>query len=114
MEKQRKLLKAKIKKNDNVIILSGKDKGKIGKVLKVDYKNAKIIVEGVNIVKKTVRPSQQNPSGGIIELEAPIHISKVMIVCPNCNKRTRVKIDFTSQGKKVRACKKCNTPIDKI
>lgn len=114
MKEIKKLKKAKIKKGDTVIVITGDDKGKQGKVLNVDYKTARVTVEGVNIVKKTLRRTQSNPQGGIIEIEAPIHISNVMIVCPNCNKQTRVKYKILENGKKVRVCKKCNNYIDKV
>ena len=94
-----------IKKGDTVCVISGEDKGKKGKVLVVEPKNNKIVVEGVNVVKKHVRPSQMNPDGGIVEFEAPIHASNVMIVDPKSGKPTRVGYKFVD-GKKVRFAKK--------
>ena len=103
---------AKIKKGDLVEIISGKDKGKRGKVLRVIPKEMKVIVEGVNIVKRHQRPNPRMREGGIVEREAPIYASKVMLVCPNCSQRTRVGFKVV-EGKKVRYCKKCGEIIDK-
>ncbi len=80
----------KIRKNDNVMIISGNDRGKTGKVLKVFPKKLRIIVEGINVRKKHTKPSQNNPQGGIIEKESPIHISNVMLLDPKSNEPTRV------------------------
>ncbi|AAD36555.1 50S ribosomal protein L24 [Thermotoga maritima MSB8] len=103
----------RIKKGDLVEVISGKDKGKRGKVLRVIPKENKVIVENVNMVKRHQRPVPQLREGGIIEREAPIYASKVMVVCPACDKRTRVGYRFTEDGKKVRYCKKCGEIIDK-
>nr|WP_101510148.1 50S ribosomal protein L24 [Thermotoga sp. KOL6] len=103
----------RIKKGDLVEVISGKDKGKRGRVLRVLPKENKVIVEGVNMVRKHQRPIPQLREGGIIEREAPIYASKVMVVCPACDKRTRVGHKFTDDGKKVRYCKKCGEIIDK-
>ncbi len=103
---------AKIKKGDLVEVISGKDKGKRGKVLRVIPKERKVIVEGVNIVKRHQRPNPRMREGGIVEREAPIYASKVMLVCPNCGQRTRVGFKVVD-GKKVRYCKKCGEIIDK-
>ncbi|ABQ47317.1 MULTISPECIES: 50S ribosomal protein L24 [Thermotoga] len=103
----------RIKKGDLVEVISGKDKGKRGKVLRVIPKENKVIVENVNMVKRHQRPIPQLREGGIIEREAPIYASKVMVVCPACDKRTRVGYRFTEDGKKVRYCKKCGEIIDK-
>ncbi|AEX85285.1 50S ribosomal protein L24 [Marinitoga sp. 1135] len=104
----------KVKKGDLVRVISGKDKGKEGKVLRVMPKLNKIIVENVNIVKKHQRPTQQLREGGIIEQPAPIYANKVMVVCPNCGKPTRVGYRVLEEGKKVRVCRKCNEIIDKV
>jgi large subunit ribosomal protein L24 len=102
----------KIRKNDIVTVIRGKDKGKSGKVLKVFTKGSTLIVEKVNFVKKHTRPSQKVQQGGIVEKEAPIYVSKVMLICNKCGKRTRVKIGKLAEGKSVRICKKCNEMID--
>ncbi|ACM23180.1 MULTISPECIES: 50S ribosomal protein L24 [Thermotoga] len=106
-------MRMRIKKGDLVEVISGKDKGKRGKVLRVLPKEDKVIVEGVNMVKRHQRPIPQLREGGIIEREAPIYACKVMVVCPACDKRTRVGYRFTEDGKKVRYCKKCGEIIDK-
>jgi large subunit ribosomal protein L24 len=100
----------KIKKKDIVILIAGKDKGKKGEVISTDYKNNKVIVSKINIVKKHAKPTQNEP-GGIKEIEAPIHISNVQLICPKCSKPTKVKIGKTNDGKKVRICKKCGEMI---
>lgn len=104
----------RVKKNDRVVLIAGKDKGKTGKVLFVDRKKARVIVEGLNIVKKTLRPSQQNPKGGIIDIEAPVHISNVMVICPKCDRGVRVKKKVLDDGKRVRVCGKCGEILDKV
>ena len=102
----------KIKRGDTVKVIAGKDKDKEGKVLSVDKKNGKVVVEGVNKVKRHTKPSQANPQGGIITKEAPMSSSKVMLVCPACNKATRIKKSAVG-GEFVRVCKKCGEVIDK-
>lgn len=103
----RDLKKMKIKKNDQVKVMAGKDKGKTGKVLSAFPSQDKILVEGVNFVKRHSRKSQQNPQGGIIQKEAPIHISNLQILCPRCNKPTRTGASVLSDGTKSRYCKQC-------
>ena len=98
-------MKLHVRKNDTVVVVSGKDKGKEGVVLSAQPSNNKVVVEGVNVVKKHVRPSQMNPDGGIVEFEAPIHVSNVMIVDPKSGKPSRVGFKFVD-GKKVRFAKK--------
>ena len=105
--------KFKIKAGDKVVVIAGKDKGKVGKVLKVLPEEERVIVEGVRIVKKHLRPSQKYPEGGIIEREAPIHISNVMLVDPKTGKPTRVGIRFEGD-KKVRYAKRSGEVIDEI
>ncbi len=95
----------RVVKNDTIKVVSGKYKGKISKVLKVFPDKDRVIVEGVNIIKKHTRPSQKNTQGGIVEKEAPIHISNVVLVCSKCNKPTRVGYRFLDDGSKVRFCK---------
>ena len=102
-----------IKKGDTVRVLSGKDKGKEGQVVRSLPSKQRVVVEKVNMVKKAMRPTQQNPQGGIMSVEAPIHVSNVMVVCPECKQPTRVSHRVTVDGKKVRVCKKCGKDIDK-
>ena len=105
--------KCRIKKDDKVKVIAGKDKGKIGKVLKVIRKKNRVLVENVNMVKRHAKPSAQNRQGGIIEGEAPIHWSNLMLMCSKCMAPTRIKIQLLDDGKKVRACSKCDESIDK-
>ena len=100
----------KIKTGDTVLVLSGKDKGKTGKVLRADPKGQKVIVEGVNVATKHQRPRKQGEEGGIIKIETPIYASKLQVVCPKCGKATRVghKIE---NGTKSRVCKKCGANL---
>ena len=102
-----------IKKGDTVRVLSGKDKGKEGQVVRSLPSKQRVVVEKVNMVKKAMRPTQQNPQGGITTVEAPLHVSNVMLVCPNCKEATRTSKRVNEQGKKVRVCKKCGKDIDK-
>ena len=100
----------KIKKGDTVQVLSGNDKGKTGEVLEIIPKLQKVIVKGVNVRKKHVKPRKQGEEGGIISVECSIHSSKVNVVCPKCNKATRV--GMVKEGKeKIRVCKKCGAKI---
>ena len=103
--------KLHIKKNDTVVVLAGKDKGKTGKVLKVLVEKNRALVEGVNMVSKSTKPSAQNPQGGIVKQEAPIHISNLSLVDPKSGKATRVGIKVTEDGKKVRIAKKSGEEI---
>ncbi|WP_297446709.1 50S ribosomal protein L24 [Desulfurobacterium sp.] len=105
--------KFKIKAGDKVVVIAGKDKGKVGKVLKVLPEEERVIVEGVRIIKKHLKPSQKYPEGGIIEREAPIHISNVMLADPKDGKPTRVGIRFEN-GKKIRYAKRSGAVIDEI
>ena len=102
-----------IKKGDTVRVLSGKDKGKEGQVVRSLPSKQRVVVEKVNMVKKAMRPTQQNPQGGIMSVEAPIHVSNVMVICPECKQPTRVSHRVNAAGKKVRVCKKCGKDIDK-
>ncbi len=104
--------KLKIKKGDTVLVIAGKDVGKKGKVLKVEPAKNRIVVEGVNRVKKHQKPTRALPQGGILQIESPIHVSNVMLLCNKCNKPTRVGRKFLDTGEKVRVCKKCGEVID--
>ena len=99
-----------IKRDDKVIVLSGKDKGTEGKVLSVDPKAGKVIVEGVSVASKHSKPRKQGDKGGIIKVETPIYACKVMVVCPKCGKATRVAHKLVD-GKSVRVCKKCGADL---
>jgi large subunit ribosomal protein L24 len=102
-----------IKKNDEVFILRGKDRGKTGRVLIVLPKDQKVVVEGVQMIKRHTRPNpQRNIKGGIVEKEAAIHISNVAIVCKNCKQHTRLANQILSDGRRARACKKCGNIIE--
>ena len=103
--------KMSIKKDDLVVVLSGKDKGKQGKVLAVMPKESKVIVEKVNVVSRHTKPRKQGEEGGILKKEAPIYACKVMVVCPKCSKPTRVAHKVTADGKKVRVCKHCGAEL---
>ena len=103
--------KLHIKKNDTVVGLAGEDKGKTGKVLKVLVEKNRALVEGVNMVSKSTKPSAKNPQGGIIKQEAPIHISNLSLIDPKSGKATRVGIKVTEDGKKVRIAKKSGEEI---
>ena len=100
----------KIKKDDKVVVLSGKDKGKTGKVLGTVPSEAKVVVEGVNMVTCHIKPRKQGEEGGIIKKEAPLYACKVMRVCPKCDKGTRVAT-AVKDGKKVRVCKHCGAEL---
>lgn len=102
----------KIKRNDNVQVLSGKDRGKQGQVRRVIGKEERAIVTGLNIAKRHRRPRTAQESGGIVEIEAPLHLSKLMVICPNCGKPARLGVHEKEAGKRVRYCKKCKEDIE--
>jgi large subunit ribosomal protein L24 len=102
-----------VKKGDTVIVIAGKDKGKKGRVLAAYPKKERVLVEGINLVKKHTRPSQQNPQGGIVTQEAPIHVSNVALIDPKSGKPTRIGYKVLENGKKVRVAKKSGEIIDK-
>ena len=102
-----------IKKNDTVVVISGEDKGKKGKVLSVDIDNNRVIVEGVNMVTKHKKPRRQGEIGGIIHQEGPVSATNVMHVCDKCGKPTRLGHMILSDGSKVRVCKKCGETFEK-
>jgi large subunit ribosomal protein L24 len=101
----------KLKVNDEVIILAGKDKGKTGSVLLVNRKKSRVVVKGVNIVKKAMKPTQENPNGGIVEKEQSVHLSNVAILSPKTKKATRVRIE-KKDGKNVRVAVACGTVLN--
>ena len=108
-----KMSGAHIKKNDMVYVLSGKDSGKTGKVLRVFLDKKKAIVEGINFIQKHTRPNpQKNVKGGILPKESPVDISNLQVVCKNCNKRARVGAGVAQDGKRTRVCRKCGEQLD--
>ena len=102
----------KLKTGDKVVVISGKDRSKEGKIIKILKDENKVIVEGVNVCKKHLKPKNNNGTGEIVEVERPIHVSNVMLVDPKTKKPTKVKIDFDKNGKKIRISKKSNEKID--
>ena len=107
-------LQTPIRKNDNVVVVAGKDRGKRGRVLQVVPDKNRVVVEGVNFIKKHTRPNPQaNIKGGIVEREASLHASNVQIVCPECGAPTRIGRQLVGDGRKVRVCLKCDGAVDK-
>ena len=100
-----------LRKGDEVVVLSGKDKGKRGKIQRVLAHEGTVIVEGVNLVKKHAKPTKNNPQGGVIDKAMPLSLSKVMLVCSGCGQPARVGRDRTPDGSPVRICKKCGHQI---
>ncbi|NLW25466.1 MAG: 50S ribosomal protein L24 [Clostridia bacterium] len=105
--------KLHVKKGDNVVVIAGKDKGKKGKVLQAFPSESRVIIEGVNIIKRHTRPTQKMPQGGIIEREAPVHVSNVMPFCSKCGKGVRITKKELADGRKVRSCHRCGEVFDK-
>ena len=105
--------KTHVKKGDTVLVLTGKDRGKRGKVVSVFPKEERVIVEGVNMVKRHTKPNQRVMQGGIIDKEAPIHVSNVKVVCARCGEPTRIGRVWLDDGRLVRKCKECGEVIDK-
>ena len=101
----------KIKVNDKVKVVKGKDRGKSGKVLRINSEDGKVFVEGANIINKHTRQKDQSKPGGIIKKEGPINIANVRVICPNCGKPARMGFDISGAGQKSRVCKKCNQQI---
>ncbi|MBI4054442.1 MAG: 50S ribosomal protein L24 [Candidatus Doudnabacteria bacterium] len=97
----------RVRKNDNVQILAGKDRGRIGKIVFVDRKSRRVTVEGLNLLTRFQRPKKAGQKGQRVQLPMPLPAAKVMVVCPSCGKLTRVGFVFNTDGKKLRACKKC-------
>ncbi|HEX9777337.1 MAG TPA: 50S ribosomal protein L24 [Geopsychrobacteraceae bacterium] len=102
-----------VKKNDMVKIIAGKEKGKTGKVLRVFPAKGRVVVESLNIIKRHTRPTQHHPDGGIVEKEAALSISNVMLICGSCNESARTGVRSLDDGSKARYCKKCNEIVDK-
>ncbi len=108
------MAKLHVKVNDNVFVLNGKDAGKTGKVLKVDPKHNRVVVEGVNIITKHQKPDMRLNTGGLVKKEAAINASKVMLVCPKCKKPSKTGYRFLENGDKVRYCKSCNADLETV
>jgi len=102
----------KIRKNDTVLVIAGKDKGKKGKVRFANPKDERLLVEGINFIKRHMRATKQVRQAGVIEREAPIHMADVMLLCSRCNHPTRVGFRFLEDGRKVRFCRSCGEVID--
>jgi large subunit ribosomal protein L24 len=108
------IVKSKIKKGDTVTVIAGRERGKTGKVLSLQLADGKITVEKLNVIKRHTKPSQKNRQGGILEREAPLAISNVMLLCANCSKPVRVGIKRLEDGRRVRSCRKCGEVLDKV
>lgn len=107
-------LQTPVRKNDNVIVVAGKDRGKRGRVLKVLPGRNRVVIEGVNFIKRHTRPNPRaNVKGGIVEREASLHASNVQIVCPECGAATRIGRQVLGDGRIVRVCRKCGGAVDK-
>ena len=107
-------LETPVRKNDNVIVVTGKDRGKRGRVLRLIPGRNRLLVEGVNFIKRHTRPDpQRNVKGGIVERESSIHASNVQVVCPECGAATRIGHQLLGDGRKVRICRKCDGAVDK-
>ena len=107
-------LQTPIRRNDNVVVTTGKDRGKRGRVLKVLPERNRLVIEGVNFVKRHTRPNpQRSIKGGVVEREAPLHASNVQLICPECGKPTRIGRRVIGDGRKVRICRKCEGVVDK-
>ena len=104
--------KTHLKINDQVEVIAGKDKGRVGKVIKVNATDGKAIVEKINMIKRHTKPSQTNQQGGIIEKEAALDASNLMVICPKCSKTSRVGKKILEDGSKVRICKKCAESVE--
>ena len=103
-----------IRKNDNVLVITGKDRGKRGRVLKINPEKNRLVVEGVNMIKRHTKANPgKNVKGGVVEREAPLHASNVQLVCPECGKATRLGKKILGDGRKVRICRKCEGVVDK-
>lgn len=101
----------KIKKNDKVEVITGKNKGVQGKIIRTLRKEDRVVVEKVNIVKKHIKKTREK-AGERIEIEAPVHVSNIQLICPSCNKKTRIAKQVSNSGKKIRVCKKCNASVE--
>ncbi|MFP3982838.1 MAG: 50S ribosomal protein L24 [Desulfurivibrionaceae bacterium] len=101
-----------LKLNDKVEVIAGKDKGRVGKIIKMYPSEDRAKVERINLVKRHVKPNQQNQQGGIVDMEAPIHVSNLMLICPGCTQTVRIKKRQLEDGTKVRVCIKCGETVE--
>ncbi len=107
-------MKLSVRKNDEVQVIAGRDRGKRGRVLRVLPDKGRVVVEGVNVIKRHTKPNPQKQiKGGVVEREAPLHASNVQILCPECSKATRIGRRILGDGRKVRICRKCEGVVDK-
>jgi large subunit ribosomal protein L24 len=107
-------LQTPIRRNDNVVVTTGKDRGKRGRVLKVLRDKNRLVIEGVNFINRHTKPNpQKNVKGGVVKREAPLHASNVQLVCPECGAQTRIGHKLLGDGRKVRFCRKCQGVVDK-
>ena len=97
----------RVKRNDQVVVLSGKDRGKRGKVLRLSPENGRVVVEGLGLIKKHMRRSQMNPEGAIVSRESPLPLDRVQPVCPRCNRGVRIGFQISGDGSKTRICRRC-------
>lgn len=107
-----KAMKCHLKVNDQVEVIAGKDKGRVGKIIRINAQKRTAVVEKVNMMKRHTKPSAVNQQGGIIDREAPIHVSNLMLICPKCSKTGRIGKKVLDDGTKVRTCKKCNESVE--
>ena len=107
-------LQTPVRKNDNVVVMTGKDRGKRGRVLKVVPARNRLVIEGVNFIKRHTRPNpQRNIKGGVVEREGSVHASNVQVICPECSAPTRIGHQLLGDGRKIRICRKCDGAVDK-
>lgn len=104
--------KTSLRKNDQVEVITGKDKGRVGKILRLDHDNNRVVVERMNMIKKHQKPADAQQPGQIIKREAPIHISNLMLVCPECTETVRTGNKILEDGVKVRSCKSCGATLE--
>lgn len=104
--------KMNVKKGDEVLVIAGKDKGRQGKIQRVFPGKSAVLVEGLNLAKKHAKPTKTNPQGGVIDKALPIEVSKVMVVCPGCNKPTRILREQSTDGEFVRSCRHCGRNLE--
>ncbi len=112
-EKDRKSARIRLRKGDTVKVIAGKDLGKTGKVLRVIREKGRLIVEGVNFVKKHAKRTREDRAGGIHQLEASVHVSNVILICPKCRQPTRIGNTTLADGTKVRVCRKCGEVVER-